>query len=357
MVRELGVSVLVLLVWISMTGCQLIKFEKTFFAETPNDLFHSCDEKRIDFVWAEGTYGDYVEPHNAMVIEVSLNNMPQRFYFQFDTGSPSSYLYGNPLGSLEEMGLNLKVVERGDKPFVQGFDFKQAGKEFSISNFQILEGYGKAINENDTATNVLLGTIGTDFIDDKIAVIDFENQFIITYVNRPDWMDALKGFRQFDFTGRRLLLPASIDGNDLNLIYDTGSSAFGLITSKNRYKKYTDRKEPAIEYEANSWGESIPVYHKITDKKLDIGGCHLNLNRISYVGMYGSLQRFVTPFTKIGGWLGNKLFLRSALIMDTQKQEFAVLDELTEILLSQRTSFRRYPVLGAGLREQLDQQD
>jgi hypothetical protein len=34
----------------------------------------------------------------------------------------------------------------------------------------------------------------------------------------------------------------------------------------------------------------------------------------------------MTPFTKIGGWLGNKPFVESTLILDTQKQAFMVIE-------------------------------
>jgi hypothetical protein len=42
--------------------------------------------------------------------------------------------------------------------------------------------------------------------------------------------------------------------------------------------------------------------------------------------MYAPLQRFMTPFTRIGGWLGNKPFVDACLILDTQKEEFLVVE-------------------------------
>ena len=40
--------------------------------------------------------------------------------------------------------------------------------------------------------------------------------------------------------------------------------------------------------------------------------------------MYTAIQPLVTPFAKIGGWLGNQPFSDSVLILDTQKQEFII---------------------------------
>ena len=48
------------------------------------------------------------------------------------------------------------------------------------------------------------------------------------------------------------------------------------------------------------------------------------LRRVSYVNMYADLQGFMTPFTSIGGWLGNKPFLDYSLILDAAKEEFVI---------------------------------
>jgi len=50
----------------------------------------------------------------------------------------------------------------------------------------------------------------------------------------------------------------------------------------------------------------------------------LDLKRISYVDMYTKYQKFIAPFSKIQGWLGNKPFTESILILDTKAEEFVV---------------------------------
>ncbi|MFP4846169.1 hypothetical protein [Winogradskyella sp. PE311] len=40
--------------------------------------------------------------------------------------------------------------------------------------------------------------------------------------------------------------------------------------------------------------------------------------------MYTWSQPLVTPFTRIGGWLGNQPFNESTLILDTKAEEFIV---------------------------------
>ena len=155
----------------------------------------------------------------------------------------------------------------------------------------MLEDYGKAFDISDTTTMFNIGTIGADLIVDKITMIDFKNQVIELYEERPEWMSSLATFVPFDFKGRRCILPATIDGKDMELFYDSGSSSFGLITSKNRYDKYTDEQIEEIQFDANSWGSTIPIRHKSTNMAFSIGGSELNLRKVSYVEMYTGYAR------------------------------------------------------------------
>jgi len=113
----------------------------------------------------------------------------------------------------------------------------------------------------------------------------------------------------------------------LELFFDTGSSAFGLITSKKRYEKFTDKVINPVRVEVNSWGEKLTIQHKDTEKRMEIGSANLGLKRVSYVDIYASFQHFLTPFTRIGGWLGNKPFLNSKMIIDGINEEFIVIEE------------------------------
>ncbi|MEL6846173.1 MAG: hypothetical protein AAFP02_23440, partial [Bacteroidota bacterium] len=74
----------------------------------------------------------------------------------------------------------------------------------------------------------------------------------------------------------------------------------------------------------NSHGNSIPVFHRRSDEEMIIGGKTLSLKRISYVQWNDEWQGFFSRFSSIGGWMGNKPFTESALVLDTKTGEFAV---------------------------------
>lgn len=125
--------------------------------------------------------------------------------------------------------------------------------------------YGSSVTSKDISDTLIIGTLGTDFIEGKILVIDFKEQAIDLLDERPDQFSAI-AYKPFDFKGRRILFPASIREKKMELLFDSGSSAFGLLTPKDRYDAYTYENRKEIKYEANSWGNSIPIHHKKSPK-------------------------------------------------------------------------------------------
>ncbi len=119
------------------------------------------------------------------------------------------------------------------------------------------------------------------------------------------------------------MLPARINGSDVQLFYDSGCSPFGLLTSKYHYDRLTDPDEPEIAYGANRFGESIPIHHKASDLQIQLGATDISLKRISYAEMYTLLQSTVGRLIE-GGFLGNKSLTESTLILDAKTNEFLV---------------------------------
>jgi len=327
MVKKLSYFILILLLLFTIIGIFGVRwFHNMWFKETPVHLKYDISSKPIDFNWNTNTYGAYFEQHSSMLIPVKIKDLPNKFYFQFDTGSPSTMIYGNTLKSLKSSGLNVRKIIKENKSYLEEIHLDFNRNETDMFSVRILEDYGESFNVSDTINEIIIGTIGADFLHNRIAVINFKSQFLQLYTKRPNWMNALTTFKPFSFKGRRFMLPAKIDGSALELFYDSGSSGFGLITTKNRYDKLTDKSTEEYIFDANRFGDPIPIHYKYTEKRIEIGGVNLDLKSVSYVNMYASFQKLMTPFTKIGGWLGNKSFTESVLILDTQKKEFTILE-------------------------------
>lgn len=297
-------------------------FNNQWFKERSNYLSIGAEFSTVAFEWDQDVHGDYTEPHSAMLIPVTLEGVTQKCYMQFDTGAPYSLFHGKTLASFQNFGLQYDTITKDKLVYAKDFDFKIGENRINASLVRVMD-YGTSVESEETSDTLLIGTIGTDLIEGKVLVIDFRKQTIDILDNRPDYLSR-SSYRPFDFKGRRILFPATIKEKKIELLYDSGSSAFGLLTSKDRYDIYTDENKKAVEYNANSWGNSIPIHHKESSQMIRIGGADISLKRVSYVEWNDKLQGFMSKFTKIGGFLGNKTFTESIMIIDTQKQEFAV---------------------------------
>jgi len=315
-VIALAILVVVLIIALKI-GIQ--KFHNHWFKEKPNYLTVQFEPKPFPFIW--GKIDD--DPYGLMKVPVKIKGSPYKLYMQFDTGAPSTVILENPIKALE-----IEQIIEDETAFAKDIEFMIGENVVSASQMKIFPNYGSEITVGDTIQTYKLGTIGADFLENKISLIDFKNQQITLFEERPEWMDTLPEFKPFNFKGRRFMLPANLAGKKRDLFYDSGSSAFGLITHKGQYKKLTDKKDEEFVYDANSWGDKLPIRHKAASKKIQIGGAELDLKRVAYMDKYSWAQRLIAPFSKIGGWLGNLPFTDAMLILDTKKEEFLVIPPL-----------------------------
>jgi len=328
MKKKIGYTLLVILLLILIGGfIGVKKFNNSLFKEKTNYLEYISEAKPIHFDWAGDSIGGIYEPQAAMVIPLKIEGLLHRFYMQFDTGAYDSFIYGNDLKSLRALGLDIKEVIKDDVRYVESLDFMLDNNHIKASMIKIYPNYGHEFDKNDTIGRIGIGTIGSDFIDNRITAIDFKNQNIQLFNERPEWMKTLPDFKPFDFSGRRVMLPVTLDNKNYEFLYDSGCSAFGLITIKSRFDNYTEESTKQINYDAKAWEGSIPIRSKVSDKLFSLGNINLKLKRVSFVDMYSVVQPLITPFTRVGGWLGNQPFNESTLILDTKTDEFIVIEK------------------------------
>ena len=148
--------------------------------------------------------------------------MAHQFYMQFDTGSPFSFIYEHQLHTLRTLGLNIKEVVKDEERYIEELNFIMDENHIKASMIKIYPNYGHSFDKNDTISRIGIGSIGSDFIANRITAIDFKNQKIQLFQERPDWMRQLPPFKPFDFTPRRrIMLPVTLDNKayELSLIH------------------------------------------------------------------------------------------------------------------------------------------
>jgi hypothetical protein len=326
MKKNIGYTLLVLIFIIFIGGfIGVQKFNNALFNVKPNHLEYTSESKPIHFDWSGNSIGGIYESQAAMTIPLKIDGLKHQFYMQFDTGAPISFIYEKDLKSLRKIGVEIKEVVKNEISYVENLDFVSGDNHIKVAMIQILKNYGHEFDKNDTIKRIGIGTIGSDFLIDKITSIDFKNQKIQFFDERPKVINSLSGFKKFDFSGRRIMLPVKVDNKDYEFLYDSGCSAFGLITIKSRFEDYTDINIDEIKYDAKSWKKSLPIRSKTSNKVFAFGNVNLEIKRVSYLDMYTFVQPLMTPFTRIGGWLGNQPFNESTLILDTKAEEFIIL--------------------------------
>jgi hypothetical protein len=329
-VKAFGILIAILLILFTVG---IIYFNNYFFAERPKNLSILTDYKPIKFGLSSVTTPQGFTIEKAqMVIPAEIDEIPNKLYFQFDTGAPTTVIYENSLSSLKEIGLEFDISKIDGKTFIKQLKINLGGSEMTFKMIEVVQyAGGESFASEDLINYKRIGSIGSDFISDYLTEIDFENYKIQFYRERAELMLKGRKFESFDFSGRKLMLPCTIDGKKQLMYYDSGCSSYGLLTTKGIYKKYAHANSDQVNYELSSWGRAnwwnkpIHIYENRTDKYMSISGQNIAINKVGHVGIFGNLQGMIKPFTKIDGWLGNIPFLEYSLIFDAPNEEFLVM--------------------------------
>jgi hypothetical protein len=328
-VKAVGILIAILLIFFT---ADIIYFNNIFFAERPKNLSLVTDYRPIKFGLSSfKTPQGFTIEKAAMVIPAEIEKIPNRLYFQFDTGAPTTITYENSLNSLKRIGLKVDISQIDGRTFINELTIKLGGSEMTIKMIEVVQySGGEFFTEKDSINYSRIGSIGTDFISDHLIEIDFKNFKIQFYEEREDWMLDGRKFESFDFSGRKLMLPCKIDNKKQIMYYDSGCSSYGLLTTKGIYKKYSKTNSKEVKYELSSlgraswWSEPIQIHENRTDKFMSISGQNIAINKVGYVGIFEDLQGMIKPFTKIDGWLGNIPFLDCSLVFDAPNEEFLI---------------------------------
>lgn len=327
-----AVGLLIAILFILFTA-GIIYFNNIFFVERPKNLSIVTDYKPIKFGFSSfKTPQGFTIEKAQMVIPAEIDEIPNKLYFQFDTGAPTTVIYENSLSSLKEIGLEFDILEIDGQTFIKQLKINLGGSEMTFKMIEVVQySGGESFTEKDLRYHKRIGSIGSDFISDHLIEIDFKNYKIQFYREREEWMLNGQKFESLDFSGRKLMLPCSIDSKKQIMYYDSGCSSYGLLTTKGLYKKYAKDNSDEVNYEllswgrAHSWSKPIQIYENRTDKSMSISGQNIAINKVGHVGIFGDLQGLIKPFTKIDGWLGNIPFLDYSLIFDAPNEEFLIL--------------------------------
>jgi hypothetical protein len=212
---------------------------------------------------------------------------------QFDLGAPHSILYS----------LQLK-------------DVIQQYPKTDTTTFSIAKGAEK--------NAVIIGTIGEDMIDGKILILDYPKRKLDILDSLPEKLRQKTKLSSFMLMKGSILLPATLNNKQTILFFDTGSSAFELLTSKTTSDQLAIQDAVTASYPVKSWGRILTANTRLSADSLTIASQKLPIKKVTYIE--GASDSQVQQMLKlgIGGMIGNKLFLNSILIIDTKNKKFGI---------------------------------
>ena len=253
-------------------------------------------------------------PHSALLLPIKIDGINQTFFMQFDSGSSTTVFYKKSLESIAKKFQNQLKIDTKKNEISSSFSI---GNMKIVSNtFEVLN-YGEEISFDNPNAENSIGTIGTDLLEKRVTVLDFKN-------NQCSFIEKIQenDFSDFEFKKRKILIPSIIENENLKLLYDSGTSGYELITTKEIWQQYRLRNSAVKTEKGNSWGNTLHVYSASAKKKIQFDKLTLNLSEVTYIEGTSDLQKFLMKRSGMQGMIGNKLFLNHKLILDCKNEKF-----------------------------------
>lgn len=271
----------------------------------------------IPFIWMQSDDSGY----SALLLPVKLKGCPTIFYMQFDTGSPYSMLYINKLKSINDRYPALVQVSDTTRK-LQQFRFNVGGMAVLATEIVVRQFDSAGINWSKNAVEVI-GTLGTDLIDNKVIAINYPKKYI--QISDDERKPAGVAWTDFMYEKRRVLLPFSVEGEEKMALFDTGASAFELLTDKATAMHLASPAAVSRSRKVKSWGRTLTATSLPATGSVTMANVQLPLRTVTYIEGVSEAQ--VNMMKKMGmeGMVGNGLFLQSILVIDTRKKRFYVL--------------------------------
>jgi hypothetical protein len=281
-------------------------------------IAHAENTDWSEFEWAAWSYNGKKIKKAAILLPIKIKGFRnKKLYLQLDTGLDVSTIYGVAYGSLisrKPQNFNLGV----DKIFLPGV---VATKKIDNFPFALNNTLGQKINRN--TNQPIIGSIGLNFFDKRILVIDFpRKRYLIAdkLENVPSSITASLQSTPLEYRNGKIFLTAYILGQPLDaLVFDTGSSSQPIMLAKQDWEKFVQVKSihEANHTQFSSWGNTIDCYSALLKGAISIG--NFRVEKTS--GYYCDFGEKEAPgdFTKwpfkINGYIGNALFYDSSIIV------------------------------------------
>lgn len=294
------------------------------FTIPENYLVLPAKTHSVRFYWQGDTINAEWEQHTALLLPVKLKNCPKQFFMQFDLGSPYSLFYKNKLAEIQaKYPKAIQLDESADS--LANFSFRIDKMPFFAKQIAVKQFGNSGINREDKNSIEIIGTIGADFVDGKIAIIDYPKKQITLSQTIPEKLKPGLSLTDFMYVQRRILLPAKVSGKQTILYFDSGSSMYELLTDKKTAQSLAVAEGEFTRSKVGSWNNYLIANTAVTRDSIEISNTKIAIRKVTFIEGTSSTQAEQMMKMGIGGMTGNKLFLDYKLILDTKEKKFGLI--------------------------------
>jgi len=248
---------------------------------------------------------------NAMLLPIHFEGDNSIYYLQFDTGSPYTVLYKNSAKKIKQITATNKT---GKAIFFVGLT-KVSSKKFKIID------NGETFNPRDSIK--VIGTLGSDILENRKTFINFKKNFVTFNLSRQPLGVENHSF-DFSFKKRKILIRGILNGNEENFLYDSGTSAYELLTNKEIWNTLKTAHSKIKIEKANSWQNILTTHSAESNCQISFNQKSLPIQTVTYVDGFSKTQYLLMKFSGMTGMLGNKFFLRSSIYLDCSAKKIMI---------------------------------
>lgn len=294
----------------------------------------TCSGQKLEWIkfnWIGDSVSCRFYDKLAMIIPVTVENLPQKFNMQLDLGAVNTVFYGNSFKPFVENnpGFKSKIYSSltsdiNNKIYYKfrNVDLTLDGVPFVKRDILDFRDFGEVIPKDSIFSNSEkhIGTLAPDLFQNKVLIIDYPHKRICVTENVPKQFSKA-AFQKFKIKYGRIKIPFIIDGKEHYLLFDTGSSIFSLLTKKTSATGIS-QNSISDSLKISSWGEYYMVYGKRTNVKIQFGKKELKPTLVYYDEI--KKNDFFYDQENIWGITGNAYFLDRVILIDYKNQLFGV---------------------------------
>ena len=294
------------------------------FQAPANQLVVSQLPATCSFAWQADTANHRAMPHAALLVPITLPGCPRTCYLQFDTGAPYSLLKSNALKALRAQYPATSAALLVEADTVHNLRFALGQGQVLARSIRVRPYANPVLLPTNPDEPFIIGTLGTDLLEGRVLVIDYARQRFTLSASVPDSLVRHAAFVPLTFKERSVLLSVGLQGQPEQLYFDSGSSAFALLTRQSTWEKMAKPAAVAHTVGVNSWGKTLTSHTIATAANLQLGAATVPLRTVTYIEGTSLTQQLMVRFSGMGGMLGNEPFANRTIILDVRGGRFGL---------------------------------